>query len=89
MGKDMGLRTIGAAVVLTSAMLLCACAAGQSSDDTEPRSAATEQSSAAAKPARTYELVAAHQVAGRQGVCTDGAHYWVSGSTSLAKYDTD
>ena len=89
MGKDMGLRTLVAAVVLASAMLLCACAAEQSSGDTEQRSAATEQSSAAAQPARTYELAAAHQVAGRQGVCTDGVYYWVSGSTSLAKYDTD
>jgi len=28
-------------------------------------------------------------VAGRQGICTEGDYYWVSGSTSLTKYDKD
>ena len=29
------------------------------------------------------------EVDGRQGVCTDGEFYWVSGSTALFKYDSD
>ena len=35
----------------------------------------------------TYELDSVHQVTGRQGVCVEGDYYWVSGSTTLAKYD--
>ena len=30
-----------------------------------------------------------HKVNGHQGVCTEGGYYWVSGSTSLTKYDED
>lgn len=35
-----------------------------------------------------YELADVHPVAGRQGVCTEKGYYWVSGSTTLAKYDS-
>lgn len=71
----MGLRIIMGVVALLSAMFVCACSA--------------EQHDGTSVPARTYELEAAHQVGGRQGVCSDGIYYWVSGSTSLAKYDGD
>ncbi len=36
-----------------------------------------------------YELSDIHSVAGRQGVCTEEGNYWVSGSGTLAKYDSD
>lgn len=36
-----------------------------------------------------YELEDVHPVEGRQGVCTEKGYYWVSGSTTLAKYDSD
>ena len=42
-----------------------------------------------AKQALQYDLTSVHQVSGRQGVCTEGGYYWVSGSTTLAKYDGD
>ena len=42
-----------------------------------------------AKAAVRYELADSHPVAGRQGVCTEGGYYWVSGSGTLAKYDSD
>jgi hypothetical protein len=32
------------------------------------------------KPAFKYKLVAVHPAAGRQGVCTEGGYYRVSGS---------
>ena len=35
-----------------------------------------------------YELADVHPVAGRQGVCTEKGYYWVSGSATLAKYDS-
>ena len=41
-----------------------------------------------AKADHIYELVEVHQVSGRQGICVEGDHYWVSGSTTLAKYDS-
>ena len=37
----------------------------------------------------TYTLKDVHQVAGRQGVCTEGGYFWVSGSTTLTKYDSN
>ena len=43
----------------------------------------------AAKQAKTYTLSAVHEVNGRQGVCVEGGSYWVSGSTTLTKYDSE
>ena len=42
----------------------------------------------AAEPAFKYELKEVHPVAGRQGICTEGGYYWVSGSKTLSKYDS-
>ena len=42
-----------------------------------------------AKTAPQYELADVHPVAGRQGVCTEAGYYWVSGSDSLTKYDSN
>ena len=42
-----------------------------------------------AKQAKIYTLSAVHEVNGRQGVCVEGNSYWVSGSTTLTKYDRD
>ena len=36
-----------------------------------------------------YTLREVHPVAGRQGICTEAGYYWVSGSTTLTKYDRD
>ena len=35
-----------------------------------------------------YELAEVHPVVGRQGICTEKGYYWVSGSGTLAKYDS-
>ena len=43
----------------------------------------------AAKQAKIYTLSAVQEVNGRQGVCVEGDSYWVSGSTTLTKYDRD
>jgi hypothetical protein len=40
-------------------------------------------------PKYQYKLNGSHEVNGRQGVCSEGDYYWVSGSTTLAKYDKD
>lgn len=39
--------------------------------------------------AHLYELNSVHEVNGRQGVCVGGDFYWVSGSSSITKYDRD
>ena len=46
---------------------------------------------ACGKDASTYQYKQAsvHRVNGRQGVCAEGGYYWVSGSTTLAKYDSE
>lgn len=36
-----------------------------------------------------YTLSSVHRVNGRQGICVEGDSYWVSGSTTLTKYDRD
>ena len=38
-------------------------------------------------PKQTYTLNKKVEVNGRQGITTDGNYYWVSGSTTLTKYD--
>ena len=40
-------------------------------------------------PRYEYKLEKAVEVAGRQGITTDGRFYWVSGSTVLFKYDNN
>lgn len=42
-----------------------------------------------AQPSPVYELTRVLEVAGRQGVATDGHHYYVSGSTELFVYSKD
>ena len=36
-----------------------------------------------------YEIESVHPVNGRQGICTESGFYWVSGSATLTKYDSD
>ena len=50
--------------------------------------AETTNTTSPAQPAQ-YNLTAVHPVNGRQGVCTENSTYWVSGSTTLTKYDSD
>ena len=37
------------------------------------------------QPKYEYQLKDVHAVNGRQGVCSEGDYYWVSGSTTLTK----
>lgn len=39
--------------------------------------------------AYAYVPASVHQVNGRQGVCAEGGHYWVSGSATLTRYDSN
>ena len=41
------------------------------------------------KPVYSYDLKEVHPVSGRQGICTEEGYYWVSGSTTLTKYDSN
>ncbi len=41
------------------------------------------------REAKTYELLRVFEVAGRQGIATDGKRYYVSGTTALYVYSTD
>ena len=62
--------------ILALAVSLWGCGAKQEAEETRPA-------------ARSYDLAAVHQVNGRQGVCVEGDFYWVSGSTTLTKYDRE
>lgn len=46
-----------------------------------------DNTAATESPAYEYSLASVHPVNGRQGVCVEGNCYWVSGSTTLTKYD--
>ena len=37
----------------------------------------------------SYEQKSVHPVQGRQGICTENGFYWVSGSASLCRYDSN
>ena len=52
-------------------------------------SAPDKQEQGQAQTACRYEPVASHEVTGRQGICCENGSYWVSGSTTLARYDKD
>lgn len=43
----------------------------------------------ASETAHLYEFKSVQEVNGRQGVCVEGDYYFVSGSSSLTKYDRD
>lgn len=77
-------------------LLLTACSAGQpaktdsseaTASDAAVTSARPEDNTATMLPRYQYTLDGSHEVKGRQGVCSEGDYYWVSGSTTLAKYD--
>ena len=72
------------ALVLTAAFAVCSCSTSQSNAPVRPEDDRTLMS-----PANSYELKGSVEVKGRQGVCTDGKYYYVSGSTTLTKYDKD
>ena len=40
-------------------------------------------------PVYEYVLEDSVEVNGRQGICCEGDHYWVSGSTTLTRYDRE
>lgn len=40
-------------------------------------------------PSLQYVLENTYEVKGRQGICCEGDYYWISGSTTLSKYDKD
>jgi len=69
-------RCLACSVV--AALLLTAC--GRSVD---------QQHAQAADGQPVFELRRVLEVAGRQGVATDGTHYFVSGSTALYRYSKD
>ncbi len=64
----------GIIMVLLATILCSCCGAGAFAE---------------ADPAAVYTLSSVHRVNGRQGICTEGSFYWVSGSTTLTKYDGD
>ncbi|MBQ7500474.1 MAG: hypothetical protein IJT91_06235 [Clostridia bacterium] len=84
-------------LILASMILLFpACSTSQNtvtepSDTTGDKPAVTsnrpEDSADVMLPKYQYALDSSHEVKGRQGVCSEGDYYWVSGSTTLAKYD--
>lgn len=56
---------------------------------TASESARPEDNPSILLPAHAYELSEVHEVDGRQGVAAEGDFVWVSGSTTLSRYDAD
>ena len=81
-------RLIARPLVITT-VIAVAIASGCTSKTDAPKGARPENDASVMMPAHSYELKASYEVNGRQGVCTEGGYYWVSGSKTLAKYDKD
>lgn len=71
-------------IAFACAALLSAC--GSSVASTE---SATSDTGDVVAAAATYTLVGSAEVDGRQGVAAEGDLRWVSGSTTLSRYDAD
>ena len=92
------MKRIALVILSLMILMLAACSVGQKTaaeptEATKDEAAVTsnrpEDSTAVMLPKYTYTLNGSHEVKGRQGVCSEGDYYWVSGSTTLAKYDKD
>lgn len=77
-----------ALLVCVIALAGCAQAEQQQTSPTTD-SSRPEDNAANLLPAHTYELLGSHEVDGRQGIAAEGDSFWVSGSTTLSRYDTD
>ncbi len=84
-------------VMVAMILMLTACGAAkntatestEATKDEAVTSARPEDNTSVMLPKYQYKLNGSHEVNGRQGVCSEGDYYWVSGSTTLAKYDKD
>lgn len=65
-----------AAMLAALVLLLAGCSAGKKAEGEKDMG-------------YLYEKTDVIEVAGRQGICTDGEYFWVSGSTGLYKYDSN
>ena len=84
-------------VMVAMILMLTACGAAkntatestEATKDEAVTSDRPEDNTSVMLPKYQYKLNGSHEVNGRQGVCSEGDYYWVSGSTTLAKYDKD
>ena len=81
-------RLIARPLVITT-VIAVAIASGCTSKTDAPKGARPENDASVMMSAHSYELKASYEVNSRQGVCTEGGYYWVSGSKTLARYDKD
>ena len=73
-------------LVLLATIAFAACQSNKA--DADPSGGTRpEDNTSVMLPEGSYELTESTEVSGRQGVCAEGDFYWVSGSTSLSKYD--
>ena len=63
-------------LILAAGVSVCGCGKKQGSEET-------------GAPGHAYTLKDIYQVNGRQGICVEDNYFWVSGSTTLTKYDRD
>lgn len=90
LSKKVAVGAIAVAVVLAGAA--CAKPVAEGGDkETVPEVASLrpEDHPEWIMPAYSYELQGSAEVDGRQGVAAEGSYVWVSGSTTLSKYDAD
>jgi hypothetical protein len=73
-------------LVLLATIAFAACQSNKA--DADPSGGTRpEDNTSVMLPEGSYELTESTEVSGRQGVCAESDFYWVSGSTSLSKYD--
>ena len=75
-------RLLGVVVCLSILIMLVGCGSKSNTSSARP-----EQNESDMLPKNEYSLQKAVRVNGRQGVCYEDGFYYVSGSTTLTKYD--
>ncbi|MDO5118604.1 MAG: hypothetical protein Q4D48_00850 [Coriobacteriales bacterium] len=77
-------------VTLALGLTLAACS-GLSSNQgkVDNSSGRPEDTPSMMLPTATYQLQGAQEVDGRQGVAAEGSNIWISGSTTLSRYDNE
>lgn len=100
--RFMGIRLVATAVVCAALFAGCTNSGTQNAQDGTSQSKETpvapapvtvtgrpEEDASHTAPLHAYSLLETHQVDGRQGIACANGSYYVSGSTTLSRYDKD
>ena len=83
----MKLKIVMLTCAMSAAVLFAGCGADNTENSSTESSISSSEESVEADGEKEYSLSGSVEVDGRQGIAVDGDYYYVSGSTTLTKYD--